>query len=168
MKSQVLHTVWCNISGEAAGEIWNWSLLGVKGLRAAPTAHALYQWFLLHCPHFLLWSAVVSPGGKPLFFPCGNLRRETIPQEMANAGMSFIEHPEYCYIPSRSGHVHFNPFTPKLKNVNSPNLWKRNVWREVVRIGGIIIFHPSKLWKSKFFILRDVIFLVRLWLPSIL
>ena len=28
MKSQVLHTVWCNISGEAAGEIWNWSLLG--------------------------------------------------------------------------------------------------------------------------------------------
>ena len=32
MQSQVLHTVWCNISGEAAGEIWHWSLLGVKGL----------------------------------------------------------------------------------------------------------------------------------------
>ena len=32
MKSQVLHTVWCNISGEAAGEIWNWPLVGVKGL----------------------------------------------------------------------------------------------------------------------------------------
>ena len=31
MKSQVLHTVWCDISGEAAGEICNWSLLGVKG-----------------------------------------------------------------------------------------------------------------------------------------
>ena len=28
MKSQVLHTVWCNITGEAAGEIWAWSLLG--------------------------------------------------------------------------------------------------------------------------------------------
>ena len=28
MKSQALHTVWCNISGEAAGEIQNWSLLG--------------------------------------------------------------------------------------------------------------------------------------------
>ena len=28
MKSQVLHTVWGNISGEAAGEIWDWSLLG--------------------------------------------------------------------------------------------------------------------------------------------
>ena len=32
MKSQVLHTVWCYITGEAAGEIWNWSLSGVKGL----------------------------------------------------------------------------------------------------------------------------------------
>ena len=29
MKSQVLHTVWCYISGEAAGKIWNWSLLRV-------------------------------------------------------------------------------------------------------------------------------------------
>ena len=27
MKSQVLHTVWCYISGEAAGEIWYWSLV---------------------------------------------------------------------------------------------------------------------------------------------
>ena len=32
MKSQVLLTVWCHISGEAAGEIWRWSLSGVKGL----------------------------------------------------------------------------------------------------------------------------------------
>ena len=33
MKSQVLHTVWAYISGEAAGEIWHWSLSGVTGLR---------------------------------------------------------------------------------------------------------------------------------------
>ena len=33
MKSQALHTVWCYIiSGEAAGGICHWSLLGVKGL----------------------------------------------------------------------------------------------------------------------------------------
>ena len=32
MKCQVLHTAWCYIPGKAAGEIWNWSLLGVKGL----------------------------------------------------------------------------------------------------------------------------------------
>ena len=30
MKTHVLHTVWCNITGEAAGEIWTWSLLEVK------------------------------------------------------------------------------------------------------------------------------------------
>ena len=39
MKSQVLHyAVWCNISGEAAGEIWDWSLLGVKGLNTSSIA----------------------------------------------------------------------------------------------------------------------------------
>ena len=32
MKSQVLHTAWCYITGEAARQIWHWSLLGVKGL----------------------------------------------------------------------------------------------------------------------------------------
>ena len=31
MKSQLLHTVWWDTSGEAAGEIWHWSLLGVTG-----------------------------------------------------------------------------------------------------------------------------------------
>ena len=31
MKNRVLHTVCCHMSGEAAGETWNWSLLGVKG-----------------------------------------------------------------------------------------------------------------------------------------
>ena len=35
MKSQVLHTVWCHISCEIAGEFWHWSLSGVKGLTAA-------------------------------------------------------------------------------------------------------------------------------------
>ena len=33
MESQVLQTVWCYISCEATGEIWNWSLLEVRGLK---------------------------------------------------------------------------------------------------------------------------------------
>ena len=38
MKSQVLHTVWCNIFGEAAGEIWNWSLFErVKSYNSSDT-----------------------------------------------------------------------------------------------------------------------------------
>ena len=45
MKSQAFHTVWCYISAEAAGEIWNWSLLGVKGLI-----------YLLHQVFFKDWS----------------------------------------------------------------------------------------------------------------
>ena len=42
MKNQVLHTVWCNISGETAGEIWTWSLLGVKGLKEY--LQTAYRW----------------------------------------------------------------------------------------------------------------------------
>ena len=37
MKSQALLTVWCNISGGAGGEIWHWSLSGVKGLTSLST-----------------------------------------------------------------------------------------------------------------------------------
>ena len=47
----------------------------------------------------------------------------------------------------------FNPLIPKLKKHNLS---------DAMRIGSIIIFHLSKLWKAKFFILCDVIFLVRL------
>ena len=32
-KSKVIHAVWCNITCEAAGQIWTWSLLGVRGLK---------------------------------------------------------------------------------------------------------------------------------------
>ena len=44
---------------------------------------------------------------------------------------------------------------------HSPNLLLRKCISEVERIGSIIIFHLSKLWKAKFFILCGVIFLVR-------
>ena len=42
MKSQVLHTVGCNFSGEAAAEIW--SALGVKGLNFAVYSHFSLSW----------------------------------------------------------------------------------------------------------------------------
>ena len=48
------------------------------------------------------------------------------------------------------------------QNVHSPNLFEENCISEVVRIGSIIIFHLSKLWKAKFSILCGVIFLVGL------
>ena len=40
MKSQVLHTVWCHIYCEAAGEFWHWSLSGVHQCTPFP----LPQW----------------------------------------------------------------------------------------------------------------------------
>ena len=39
--------VWCSISGEAAGEIWNWSTLGVKGFNLKETNCCSLQ-FLEH------------------------------------------------------------------------------------------------------------------------
>ena len=33
LQSEALHIVWCYNSCEAAGEMWSWSLLGVKGLK---------------------------------------------------------------------------------------------------------------------------------------
>ena len=41
MKSQVLHTVWCNISGEAAGEIWKWLTLALPSSKS--TFSQLYK-----------------------------------------------------------------------------------------------------------------------------
>ena len=37
MKSHVLYTVSCDIPGEAVGEIWHWSLLGLEGLKEVKT-----------------------------------------------------------------------------------------------------------------------------------
>ena len=55
-----------------------------------------------------------------------------------------------------------NPFTPKLKKYISPILPKSESIYDVLRIGSVIIFHLSKLWKATFFELCDAIFLVRL------
>ena len=49
MKSQVLHTEWCNNSGDIAGEIWRWSLLGND--RVDLTLLRLFWFFLvITCP----------------------------------------------------------------------------------------------------------------------
>ena len=56
-----------------------------------------------------------------------------------------------------------NPFTPKFKKYTLPTFQSEMYkWGTVAQTGSIIIFHLSMLWKAKFFILCDVIFLVRL------
>ena len=54
--------------------------------------------------------------------------------------------------------VRLQPFHSQVQN---STFSQEKCISEVVRIG-IIFYHPSKLWKAKFFILCDVIFLVRL------
>ena len=56
----------------------------------------------------------------------------------------------------------FECYFLSIQKVHSPNLSKRKCISEVARICGIIIFHLSKLWKVKFSILCDVVFLWRL------
>ena len=61
---------------------------------------------------------------------------------------------------------------PRLPEIKNPSVidivsafsqpFKEKRISGVVRIGSIVIFYLSKLWKAKFFILCDVIFLVRL------
>ena len=58
--------------------------------------------------------------------------------------------------------VSSGPFTSKFNKVHSPNLFKERCISEVVRIGSIIIRRLIKLWKAKFFVRCDVIFVVRL------
>ena len=57
--SNVLHTAWCYISGEAAGEIWNWSLLEVKGFDEELSSSSQYFLSLVQC-RGLLGPAPVS------------------------------------------------------------------------------------------------------------
>ena len=54
------------------------------------------------------------------------------------------------------------PFHSQVQKVHSPNPSKEKCICDVVRIGTIIICQLSKLWKTKFFIPCDLIFLVRL------
>ena len=70
MKNQVLHTVWCNISGETAGEIWTWSLLGVKGLRVG--CLAVMNRGFINCEH-----SHKSHGVAPVTCICGVNKRIT-------------------------------------------------------------------------------------------
>ena len=54
-KSQGLHIVWWCVSGEAAGEIWNRSLLGMKGL------NKIYHCMLyLHSPQTQIWARILK------------------------------------------------------------------------------------------------------------
>ena len=55
-------------------------------------------------------------------------------------------------------HSPISPSTPKFKKFILSTFQREKRISEVVRLRGIIIFHLSKLWKAKFFILCDVMY----------
>ena len=73
MKGQILHTVWCYISGEAAGEIWNWSLCilsfldhaiheicWTNALTLSSVQNRVCYWWLVIFFYILLWLCLVT------------------------------------------------------------------------------------------------------------
>ena len=76
MKSQVLHTVWCNTSAEAAGEILSWSLFGVKGKKPVGK-----QRFSIHGR----FASNRSNRSYDVWIPCVRHPRKTRPEMMMNS-----------------------------------------------------------------------------------
>ena len=70
MKSQILHTVLCNIAGEAAGELLDRSLLGVKGLNAQgiQSLSPVFAFFLFISRFYLLVCLFVCSSVLPCIF----------------------------------------------------------------------------------------------------
>ena len=161
MKSQVLYTVWCNISGEAAGEIWHWSLLGVKGLvvicsqkgvrdarssgRVACQRSAGVSLVLNSLDNF-----IIPLGSAPKINPL--IRWRQVQTAPINCSTWFY----HC------GRGRPAALLELLSKCTFSQPIQEKCISEVVRISSIIIFHLNKLWKAKVFVLCVVIFLVRL------
>ena len=73
-----------------------------------------------------------------------------LPGTHAKTGIQIWANSSFQHFHSQVQQVHF-----------SITIWKKYL-SEVMRISRTIIFHLSKLWKAKFFILCEVIFVVRL------
>ena len=84
MKSQVLHTVWCNISADAAGEIWSWSLAGVKGLNSLWKPYSCQlNHYVLCVPEFSLMDAQRCDPMRSLHFLGDGVRCYTCYSEIS-------------------------------------------------------------------------------------
>ena len=88
MKSQVLYAVLCYISCGAAGEIWNWSLLGVKGL----TFTLIMSW----CCSEEEMSAGANPGGPFLKRRHHGGSRDDLGRDCWHAGLHEEVLPRAC------------------------------------------------------------------------
>ena len=126
---------------------------------------------LIEC-HEILWELLGDPAWKTAKFtqPRGELCC-TLDSCNSSFQLSFLVI-MWCKATVNQGWVHAsskcsiqmceNFYHSWAHKVYSPNLLKSDCMSDVARICSIITFHLSKLWKVKFSILCDVIFLVRL------
>ena len=132
--SKLLSFAMLYFCGEAAGGIWEWSLLRGKWLKA-----------------HLLNSSTLSISYTSSW-PIYKTKQQQIQQLDSAVSVSTRTAPvvrALSYSLLSLKRAFSQPF-------------KRKCICEVPRTGSIIIFHLSKLWKAKFFVLCDVIFLLRL------
>ena len=111
-------------------------------------------------------SAVIAPFAVFSFVIKGQIIQND--ESASHPGSWFrapTEHPASTVIQigtsCRTRKLETGPYNSQVQKAHSPNLPKEKCIDEVARIGSKIIFHMSKLWKAKFFILCDVILLVR-------
>ena len=98
MKSQVLHTVWCNISG--VGEILNWSLLGAKGLT------------------YWIWSVIQLSIHSSSIHPSIRLSIHSLTQSsILSFSISFLIHSHLCFFIDPFVHSSINSTKPLLHSL---------------------------------------------------
>ena len=154
MKSQVLLTVWCNISGGAGGEIWHWSLSGVKGLSSLEFDWA--QIFAQLEPRFPPFGHLsqLKPTFAKLFCYCYVTTRSHSDNNWlaiiggiiwppADASLDFVTWLKLAWVGSAVW-PGLNPFTPKFKKYILPTFLKRNVWAREWEL----VVQSSFIWVS--------------------
>ena len=169
MKNQVLQTVWCNISGEDAGEIWNLCCaLAVSGVwdekkKQEEPVNSLLGYDKC-IPSKLAW-----PLNK--FATCVTYKPSlTFKWRGLEVLVEATKMEKVCtvYTLNVLGIIGVCDYVldkrSEKKNISLSKVWKKysvyflklGVYRWlVVSIGVVIILHLSKQWKAKFFILRD-------------
>ena len=125
MKSQVLLTVWCNISGGAGGEIWHWSLSGVKGLSSP-----FRQLSLLTFPSLkLFWIS--------LKFSAMKTCHENVHPHLPNRSLCWPQTTVYyqtCLLVSRPAHMYMGHCHYYLRGQTTEGQWCDEPGRECVSV----------------------------------
>ena len=77
LKSLRDRCIWCNISGEVAGEVWNWSLLRLKGSTCSSDQEDTYS-TVYTAPSTSLVMCTWQPTGTLMWTPAGSSKHSNL------------------------------------------------------------------------------------------